>query len=354
VLPEAHPAAQLIARQIEGSGPISVAEYMRIANGQYYGGDDPIGADGDFITAPEISQMFGELIGLWLSDIWMQRNRPNPCHYVELGPGRGTLAVDVLRTMAQFEFHPAVQFVETSDAMQTKQLAAVPNAIFHSKVDRLPSDGPLFIVANEFFDALPVRQLISTHAGWRELLVARGQGQTFITVPGTHNMDHVVPANIRNAPAGSIYETAAEASGILYEITSRLQKQGGVMLVIDYGYTQSGLGSTLQAVKDHKFANPFLNPGEHDLTAHVNFVEMASLAEMQEMRVHGPVDQGDWLVALGINQRATMLAGASPNRSDEIFAARDRLITNDQMGNLFKVMAISSADWPRGEGFGIP
>ena len=343
----------MLARQIEGSGPISVAEYMRAANEEYYNRADPLGTDGDFITAPEISQMFGELVGLWLADLWMRANRPAKCTYAELGPGRGTLAADALRSMAQFGFEPPVYFVETSDVLREKQLSAVPQANILRSADDLPTDGALLIVANEFFDALPVKQLTATHAGWRELLVARGRAGKFMTVPGTHNMDHMVPASIRNAPPGSIYETAPQVSSILYELTSRIMKQGGALLVIDYGYTEPGLGSSLQAVKDHAFADPFENPGRHDLTAHVNFAEMANLAEMRELRVSGPVTQCAWLAMLGIHQRAAHIAQTTPERSDEIFAARDRLIAADRMGTLFKVLAISSPDWPVPEGFAL-
>ena len=324
---------------------------MRAANEEYYNRADPLGTDGDFITAPEISQMFGELVGLWLADLWMRANRPATCRYAELGPGRGTLAADALRSMAQFGFEPPVHFVETSELLRGKQLSAVPQANMVRSVENLPTDGPLLIVANEFFDALPVKQLIATHAGWRELLVARGRAGKFMTVPGTHNMDHIVPASIRNAPPGSIYETAPEVSGILYELTSRIIKQGGALLVIDYGYTQPGLGSSLQAVHEHAYADPFENPGQYDLTAHVNFLEMANLGMMRELRVSGPVTQGAWLEALGINQRAGHIANTSPERSAEVFAARDRLVDTEQMGSLFKVLAISSPDWPVPEGF---
>jgi NADH dehydrogenase [ubiquinone] 1 alpha subcomplex assembly factor 7 len=350
-LPDSSHLALLLARQIEASGPMSVAEYMRSANDAYYGGADPLGVQGDFITAPEISQMFGELAGLWLADIWLRAGRPPGCHYAELGPGRGTLAADALRAVAQFDFEPDVYFVETSELLRAKQLMAVPHATMLNSAADLPGSGPLLIVANEFFDALPVKQLVATHAGWRELLVARGQAGTFVTVPGTHNMDHIVPAAVRNAPPGSIYETAPETSGILYELTTRILKQGGVLLVIDYGYAEPGLGSTLQAVKDHEFADPFENPGEHDLTAHVNFMEMANLAAMRELRVSGPVTQGSWLKSLGIEQRADHIASVSPARSEEIFAARDRLTDDAQMGGLFKVLAISAPEWPVPEGF---
>lgn len=350
--PDAGQLALRLAKQIEGSGPISVAEYMRAANSEYYGSGDPFGVDGDFITAPEISQMFGELVGMWLTDIWMRQNSPSTCHYVELGPGRGTLAADALRAMAQFGFTPRTHFVETSPALRAKQAEHVPAAEFHDSISDLPTDGPLLVIANEFFDALPVRQLILTHAGWRERVVVRDRGTKFAAMPGSSAMDAAVSQAFLNSPVGSIFETSPDSSGVMYEIAARIAVQGGAMLIVDYGYVQPGLGSTLQAVKAHDFADPFLDPGTRDLTAHVNFLELGNIARIRELGVAGPTAQGVWLSALGIQQRAAMLIEASPERSEEIMAARDRLIKADQMGTLFKVMAVHSPDWPVPEGFG--
>jgi NADH dehydrogenase [ubiquinone] 1 alpha subcomplex assembly factor 7 len=341
-----------LAKQIEGSGPISIAEYMRAANIAYYSSGDPFGAQGDFITAPEISQMFGELVGLWLTDMWMRQGNPAPCHYVELGPGRGTMAADALRAMAQFRFVPTVHFVESSEALRAKQLANVPEAQFHGSIASLPNDGPLLIIANEFFDALPLRQLILTHAGWRERVVVRDRGTKFAAMPGASAMDAAVPEAFRNSPVGSIVESSPDSSAIMYEIAGRIASQGGAMLVIDYGYVQPGLGSTLQAVKAHAFADPFLDPGTCDLTAHVNFLELGNMARMRELNVVGPTTQGVWLSALGIRQRAAILAENTPERTEDILAARDRLIKADKMGTLFKVMAVHSPDWVMPEGFG--
>jgi NADH dehydrogenase [ubiquinone] 1 alpha subcomplex assembly factor 7 len=351
VSPETNQLALRLAKQIEGSGPISVSEYMREANREYYNRADPLGSDGDFITAPEISQMFGELVGLWLADLWMRQNRPVNAHYVELGPGRGTLAADALRAMAKFEFEPPVHFVETSQALMAKQSHAVPQARFYPAVEDLPEEGPLLIIANEFFDALPIRQMVATHSGWRERVVARDRGTKFMAMPGSHAVDQLVPADLRNAPAHSVYETSPDASSIMYELATRLSKQGGVLLIVDYGYSQSGLGSTLQAVKNHQFVDPFDNPGHCDLTAHVNFLELMNLGRMRDLRINGAMDQGTWLSALGINQRAATLAEASPDKADDIFAARNRLVGGDEMGSLFKIVAITSQDWPVPEGF---
>jgi NADH dehydrogenase [ubiquinone] 1 alpha subcomplex assembly factor 7 len=351
VSPEASLLAQQLAKQMEATGPISVAEYMRIANMAYYAKGDVFGTNGDFTTAPEISQMFGEMVGLWLTDIWMRGNRSPDIHYVELGPGRGSLASDALRSMQRFDFNPDVHFVETSETLRGQQARAVPSAKFCDDIDGLPDDGHLFIVANEFFDALPVRQFVATHSGWRERVVGRDRGNQFQAMPGFQPVDELVPAEFRAAPAPSVYETCPQASTIMYDIAGRLSRQGGVLLITDYGYAKPGLGSTLQSLKNHAPADPFRNPGEQDLTAHVNFLELANLARMRHLRVDGPVEQGAWLQNLGIDARAHMLSMASPERSEDIHAMRDRLVQSEQMGSLFKVLAVSSSDWPIPEGF---
>lgn len=351
VSPDPESLAARLAKQIEASGPISVAEFMQAANEAYYGKGDPFGIDGDFITAPEISQMFGELIGLWLTDLWNRAGRPADCSYVELGPGRGTLAADALRSMRRFGLVPDVYFVETSAALRQMQAQAVPGAQWVDSVDRLPFEGPLLIVANEFFDALPVRQFVSTHAGWRERVVVRDHGSKFMAMPGTHPVDEMVPAEFRNAPSPNIYESCPAASTILYELAGRLSSQGGAMLIADYGYSLPGIGSTLQAVRGHQFADPFENPGAHDLTAHVNFVELGNLARMRHLRVSGAVEQGRWLRALGIDARVQALSAAQPQKAGEILAARNRLVDSAGMGSLFKILGLSNAEWPEPEGF---
>jgi SAM-dependent MidA family methyltransferase len=325
---------------------------MRVANTAYYGRADPLGVDGDFITAPEISQMFGEMVGIWLSDIWLRHGSPSNCHYVELGPGRGTLAADALRTMKRFGWTPSVHFVENSPALRIKQLQAVPDATHHDSLESIPSDGPLCIIANEFFDALPVRQMIATHAGWRERVVVRDRGSRFAAMPGARATDDQIPDYFRVAAVGSIYETCPEASIIMHQLSDRLAKQGGVMLVVDYGYTQPALGSTLQAVRGHQIADPFADPGHNDLTAHVDFFELANRARNCGLAVSGPSDQGAWLCDLGIDQRTNALIQAHPDRADDMSAARNRLVERDAMGVLFKVLATYSEGWPQPEGFG--
>jgi NADH dehydrogenase [ubiquinone] 1 alpha subcomplex assembly factor 7 len=352
VSPDSAQVAVRLAQQIEASGPVSVAEYMRVANTAYYGRADPLGAAGDFITAPEISQMFGEMVGIWLSDLWL-RHRPAACYYVELGPGRGTLAADALRTMKRLGWEPSVHFVENSPALRAKQSQAVPDATFHDNLETLPTDAPLFVVANEFFDALPIRQIVSTQGGWRERVVVQDGVSGFAAMPGACMTDDLIPEQFRTAAMGSIYELCPEASSIMHQLSARLAQQGGVMLIIDYGYTQPALGDTLQAVQSHTYADPFTNPGQHDLTAHIDFFELSNCAKNCGLLVDGPSDQGAWLSALGIDQRAQILAAANPSRAADIASARNRLVAPDAMGALFKILAAYAPDWPQPEGFGL-
>lgn len=336
----------LIARE----GPIPVARYMELANRHYYATRDPLGAAGDFITAPEISQMFGELIGLWFADLWLRKESPANTHFVELGPGRGTLAADALRAMRGVRFEPPVHFVETSPVLRAAQAERVANAQWHDSFATIPARGPLLIVANEFFDALPVRQLVATHSGWRERVVARDRGR-FVALPGSRPVDELVPDKLRDSPPGSILELAPAAHAVVTEISERLARQGGAALIIDYGYEGPAIGDSLQSVSRHRPVDPFAEPGARDLTAHVDFVSLAFAAGVKVVRVFGPVAQGDWLEALGLGERAASLAKAAPHRAEEILAARKRLVEPGQMGRLFRVLAVLAPDWPRPEGF---
>ncbi len=342
--------SQRIMRTIQATGPISVAQYMAESNAHYYARSDPLGAEGDFITAPEISQMFGELIGLWLADLWIRAGKPDNCHYVEFGPGRGTLARDALRSMAKFGLSPNIHMVETSPALREKQAAIVPAAIFHDDMETLPGDGPLLIVANEFFDALPVHQVVATHAGWRERVVAR-DGRKFMPLPGSRPMDNIVPEKYRRAAPGTILESNPASTAIAGEMAHRISQQGGAAIAVDYGYAEMQTGSSLQAVARHEKVDPFENPGEIDLTAHVNFADLAEAASAQGAIVHGPVTQGLWLKMLGIDARAAALTTKQPHAKDDIESALERLTSGEQMGELFKVIAFTANDWPWAEGF---
>ncbi|KUR73626.1 ATP synthase subunit beta [Novosphingobium fuchskuhlense] len=343
--------ATTFARLIAATGPVPIAHYMAEANARYYGSRDPLGTGGDFVTAPEISQMFGELIGLWLADIWQRAGRPADVCYVELGPGRGTLAQDALRAARQAGLTPEVHFVETSAALGALQRAAHPRAFWHDDLTGLPTDRPLLIVANEFLDALPVRQLVRTANGWRERMVGLDAEGAFIPVAGTRPMDAAVPEAFAGAGEGAIVETSPASATVLQEVGHRLASQGGAALFIDYGYTEPQLGSTLQAVRAHRKVDVFAEPGEADLTAHVDFATLARVAEEAGARWLGTSTQGVWLAALGIGARAGALARSAPHAAEPIEAATMRLTAPTQMGTLFKVMGLSAPRWPDGAGF---
>ena len=339
-------------RLIAHSGPISLAQYMGEANARYYNSRDPLGSAGDFVTAPEISQMFGELVGLWLADMWDRAGRPDRVHYVELGPGRGTLARDALRAMAQHRLRPHVHFVEGSAALQQAQQGHVPGASWHGDLSTLPEDAPILLVANEFLDALPVRQLVLTPDGWRERMVAVKDG-AFVCVAGDQPMDSALPEALREAPEGTLVETCPAAAAVVGEAAQRLAAQGGAALFIDYGHTRLRSGSTLQAVRGHRKVDPFADPGEADLTAHVDFATLAPIAAAHGARWLGTAAQGTWLAALGIEIRAQALAGSSPQQAAAVHEAKERLAGASQMGELFKVMGLAGPGWPDGAGFDI-
>jgi SAM-dependent MidA family methyltransferase len=341
--------ADRLRRLISTSGPIGVAHYMAEANAHYYASRDPLGAAGDFVTAPEISQMFGELAGLWLADLWSRAARPDAA-YVELGPGRGTLAADALRAMRAAGLVPPVHFVETSPVLRRAQAERVPGAHWHDEIAALPADRPLLAVANEFFDALPVRQLVRGEAGWHERLIGT-DGDAFVARAGPAVPGSAIPPALRGAPPGSIVEVSPAAVAAVRLLAGALRRQGGAALIVDYGHVRTAAGDTLQAVSRHRAADPFANPGGHDLTAHVDFEALAAAARDEGAAVYGPVAQGEWLVAMGIDLRTEALARAHPSRAPEIGAARDRLVSPNQMGTLFKVMAVVAPGWPRPEGF---
>ena len=342
--------AAVFRRLITNTGPISLQHYMGEANARYYASRDPLGLAGDFVTAPEISQMFGELIGLWLADMWINAGREEPVHYVELGPGRGTLATDALRAAKRYGLEPSIHFVEGSTALKDIQLANVPGAIWHHDLSSLPSYGPILLVANEFLDALPVRQLVKTEDGWRERMVVP-EGERFVCIAGSQPMEAAVHEGRRNAAPGTIIETNPGAAATVYEVAGRLIDQGGAALFIDYGSDSLRDGSTLQAVRDHLKVDPFVNPGEADLTAHVDFASLAPIAESRGARWLGTVPQGRWLRNLGIDARAEALGAQAPEHAAAIQAAKDRLVGEGQMGLLFKVFGLAAPTWPGGAGF---
>jgi SAM-dependent MidA family methyltransferase len=301
---------------------------MEACNAYYYATRDPLGRDGDFTTAPEVSQMFGELVGAALADVWVRAGRPAEAIYAELGPGRGTLAADALRVLATAGFEGPVHLVETSPALRRRQSENVPDARWHDTIEDLPA-APLLLVANEFFDALPVRQFVGDEE--RKVMIAAG-GLGF-------DRD------------GEILEKSPVQQAAVSAIATCLSNCGGVGLIIDYGHDRSAPGDTLQAVRGHRYVPTLVDPGEQDLTAHVDFEALGRAARESGASVTPVVTQGDWLNSLGIGARAAAIATANPERVPELEAAVDRLCHEEQMGQLFKVMAIHSPEWPIPAGF---
>jgi SAM-dependent MidA family methyltransferase len=337
-------------RLIKETGPISLAHYIAESNARYYASRDPLGEQGDFITAPEVSQMFGELIGLWLADLWVRMGSRKRIHYVELGPGRGTLAKDALAAAARYEFAPQMHFVETSPTLRAIQREAFPDCHHHHDLSTLPDDAPLLIVANEFFDALPVHQLVRSADGWFARMVGL-DGDDFTYVSGKERMDHLVPPSWVTAPQGAMIETSPAAVALMAEISQRLREQGGAALIIDYGQMELRAGATVQALKSHQHVNIFAHPGEADITAHVDFELLLQVAEDNGADVMGLQYQGEWLRQMGIDTRTEALQRRNPGDKDKLKRQRDRLVEGDQMGTVFKVLGICGRRWPYGVGF---
>ncbi|TRW15308.1 class I SAM-dependent methyltransferase [Glacieibacterium frigidum] len=312
---------------------------MARCNAHYYATRNPLGTAGDFTTAPEISQMFGELLGASLADAWTRAGQP-PVRIVELGPGRGTLMADMLRVLRRAGCDAPVHFVETSPTLRAAQARAVPDAAWHDDLAQVPDDRALLLVANEFFDALPVRQFERTPAGWRERTVAH-DGTRFAPALGAVPVDILVPPALADAATGGVFETSPASTAIVAEIGARLRANGGAALIVDYGHVGPVTGDTLQGVRAHAFADPFDTPGEVDLTCHVDF---SALAHAAGVTAQGPVGQGAFLTALGIAARAERLGGQE--------AALARLTDADAMGSLFKVLGLI-AYWPRLAGFDV-
>jgi SAM-dependent MidA family methyltransferase len=252
--------------------------------------------------------------------------------------------------MARAGLTPSVHFVETSPRLRREQAARVPDGRWHDDISTLPEDAPLIVIANEFFDALPIEQVLRGRDGWHRRLVAC-QDTLFLPITGPAVPDTIVPEHLRAAAPGSVIESSPASVAIIRDIAARIARQGGALLVIDYGYDGPALGETLQAVRGHGFANPFEAPGSTDLSAHVDFAVLGAAASVAGATVHGPVSQRDFLGQLGISTRAAALARNAPARADEIGAAHARLTGEDAMGTLFRAMALTAAGWPEPAGF---
>jgi NADH dehydrogenase [ubiquinone] 1 alpha subcomplex assembly factor 7 len=355
------PLARKIAQRIRLQGPISIAAFMTDALGHpehgYYMKADPLGRRGDFITAPEISQMFGELIGLWCAEVWRLIGRPDPFHLVELGPGRGTLMADALRAakvMPGFCEAAQIELVETSPVLRSRQKSLLGSrpVSWRGGLAEVP-EGPMILIANEFFDALPIHQFERTPDGWRERLVAL-DGVRFVLALSRHPTpaELLIPESMRlAAPAGGVAEVSPAAVSTMRAVAERVARDSGAALLIDYGHAEHRIGATFQAVRRHRPHDVLADPGEADLTAHVDFATLAEAAR-PHAAVHGPVKQGALLRALGIEMRARRLReDASSAQRNAIDAALRRLIDPDEMGTLFKALAVCGHDLAAPPGF---
>jgi NADH dehydrogenase [ubiquinone] 1 alpha subcomplex assembly factor 7 len=325
-------AAQLAAR-IRANGPLRLDDWMAACNAAYYAARDPFGTAGDFVTAPEISQMFGELIGGWVADLWLRAGSP-PARLIELGPGRGTLMADALRVATRapgFADSVSIALVETSPTLRATQARRV-QAEWFDRLEDVPDDRPAIIIANEFFDALPIRQHLGN--GQERAVALSESGFAPATLPS-------------DAPAG---ETCPAAHAIAADIGTRLAPRGGAALIIDYGYAGTRALDSLQALRHHASTDPFADPGTADLTAHVDFTALAAAAA--PARAWGPIPQGVLLTRLGIEARAAMLkARADRTTAAGIEAALIRLTAPTAMGALFKALALTAPTWPDPAGF---
>ena len=347
------PLGHRIARRIAQTGPITLADYMAAcltdpAEG-YYTTAIPFGAAGDFTTAPEISQMFGEMLGLCLLQAWVDQGRPAPALLAEPGPGRGTLMADIRRTMAALPGAAgalAIHLVELSPRLRAAQASALAPAVpvWHDSVADLP-EAPLFLVANEFLDALPIRQFRREAGGWREVMV--GCDDAGRLVPGlAPPASYGFLAGRTDVPEGAVVEYCPALPGIVAEVAGRIARHGGAAVFVDYG-GWAGTGDTFQAVQAHAPAGPFAEPGRADLTAHVDFAAVAAAAHAAGVAATAMVPQGVFLERLGITARAGALAARLTGTArDNHVAAHRRLTHPDAMGQLFKVIAIHPADAP--------
>ncbi|MCB2101387.1 MAG: SAM-dependent methyltransferase [Rhodobacterales bacterium] len=355
------PLLDVLRQRIAAEGPLSLAHYMETAlvhpDHGYYTGKDPLGAKGDFTTAPEVSQMFGELIGLWCVVTWQQAMAGvAPLRLVELGPGRGTLMADAMRAaraLPPFQQAAAIDLVEVSPALRDKQRLTLETQVPGLDVTWRDSfvdvpDGPLIVIANEFLDALPVRQFQRVAEGWSERLVgvADDGGLELVLsmpVPRVPLIDEA----LQESPVGSVVEVSAAVNAAAYAIGERIARFGGAALFIDYGHGDSAVGETLQAVRDHKYHPVLQDPGQADLTAHVDFQKVAEAAEDAGAKAWPLLYQGEFLDRLGLAARAeALLANADEAQAKDIQAAYGRLIDPDEMGTLFKVLVITHPEMP--------
>ncbi len=341
-----------LAMQIKITGPLSVADYWAQClfdpQDGYYMSREPFGTAGDFTTAPEISQMFGEMLAVW----WLETVRQNEIKdiaLVEIGPGRGTLMSDMLRTIAKLDANAArtleVHMVETSERLAHLQQEKLKTSGFsitwHKTTNTLPNS-PLGIVANELFDAIPIRQFVKTGTAWQERCIGLDDDERFCFVTGPAQIDRaLLPKNHENQPVGTIFEHSPARESLMQKLADHVQRDGGFGLFIDYGHGSASFGDTLQALKKHKFISVLEDQGTVDITSHVDFESLATIASNSGLTTSKLKNQGDFLRGLGIENRLERLISARPDQRDNLVTAFERLTKNDQMGNLFKVLGVS-------------
>ncbi len=352
------PLEKELKQMIASEGPLSTAQYMALALGHpqhgYYMGRDPFGARGDFITAPEVSQVFGELIGIWVASAFQMMGAPGQINLVELGPGRGTLMADVLRAakvMPGFLEAVDVHLVEMSPALKQNQKVKLANAgvrtHWHERFEDVPG-GPLIVIANEFFDALPVHQYQFGKSGWHERMVGLdGAGNLVPGLAPDPIPPAAIPAWAGDAKAGDIIELSPERDDVAGVIAARIAGEGGYGLFIDYGHVTSAPGDTLQVLSKHSYVDIFNRPGLCDITSHVDFAALGTVFENAGAVVHGPVPQGPFLDAMGLDLRVErLIKNATRRQVRAIEAGVKRLASREEMGELFKVMAVSGRNNP--------
>jgi NADH dehydrogenase [ubiquinone] 1 alpha subcomplex assembly factor 7 len=339
-----------LARRIAAGGPITVAEFMTAClhdpDHGYYATRPAIGAEGDFITAPMISQMFGELIGLWAVECWTQMGRPAPFRLIEMGPGDGTLMGDILRAARlapDFLAAAELWLVETSAPLRALQQRALADRApqWAASLDEVPEGASMLLVANEFLDCLPARQFVRTGTGWAERMVgADGDGDLLFGLSAAP--EALIPAPLRDAPAGSVVEVSTAQANLGRLVGERIARDGGAALFIDYGRAEPGVGDTLQALQNHRKVDGLATAGEADLTVHADFPAFADAARAARAEATPIVTQGDFLRALGVEARAEALMQARPDQAETLARQLHRLTAPEAMGTLFKAVAIHS------------
>jgi SAM-dependent MidA family methyltransferase len=356
---EAAPLEAEIRTLIRAAGPMPVWRYMQLClmhpRYGYYIARDPLGRAGDFITAPEVSQMFGELIGLWAASVWRMMEEPAEINLIELGPGHGTMMADALRAirvLPAFRSANTVHMVEVNPVLRHRQVNALADAgevFWHERIDDVP-DGPSIILANEYFDVLPVHQMMRQGDGWHERVIeidTDGNLAFGVAPKPSPRFETLLPPQVAAAPEGAIFEWRPDSE--IMRIAARVRDFGGAALIIDYGHARSDAGDTFQAVAQHAYADPLKNPGQADITAHVDFEALKRATEAAGARSHGPVEQGAFLRQLGIEARAqALMTKATPAAAQDIAVALQRLTSSGRggMGSMFKVLGVSHPTLP--------